>query len=522
MKKKLLALLLVLLLIPAVTVRAAGTGWAESLMEDIYVVIGGGQSITVRSHVESGGKGGYCQALYACELTGSESKAELDAMAAALVESGAKPAWGGSKPCFHGGNYIAEPECTLTASELAPGSYLYVCYAFGCDGSYNHNRTNYFEQVSTMALRVTKEAEGLDLQYILLDETGTQTGVMTAGGEGVLALDGGPVRLELRSRVEYPVERVVDIRADFSKNLTVEPFGFDGRVLEPVCCGSGSITVTIGNYLDDTIRTETVFIEVPCAPMEEATVLTEPTCTEEGLAVYLCRGHGINCETAFDEVVLSPTGHTLSAVEGYVLEPTATLPGIGLGKCGTCGMENAEQALPPVFSDTVADSFYGPALDYCYDAGWVNGVRADQFAPGSACVRAQVVTFLWRAAGCPEPADVENPFEDVAEDAFYYDAVLWAVEKGITTGTDSSHFSPLAVCNRAQVVTFLWRAFGQPEPEAGEQPFADVQAGSWYEQPVFWAVAEGITSGMTATTFGPTADCNRAQIVTFLYRAYAE
>jgi hypothetical protein len=105
---------------------------------------------------------------------------------------------------------------------------------------------------------------------------------------------------------------------------------------------------------------------------------------------------------------------------------------------------------------------------------------------------------------------------------FYYKAVLWAVENGITNGTDATHFSPMGVCNRAQVVTFLWRAFGQPETESTEHPFTDVPAGSFYEKPVLWAVENGITAGMTATAFGPTANCTRAQIMTFLYRAYAE
>ena len=251
-------------------------------------------------------------------------------------------------------------------------------------------------------------------------------------------------------------------------------------------------------------------------------MLIEPTCTEDGLAVYLCRGHGINCETTFDEVAVAPTGHTLWEVQAYILEPTATQPGIGLGTCCVCGMEGAEQDLPPIFTDVDGDSFYSQPLDHCYDMGWVSGITFNTFAPGNACVRAQVVTFLWRAAGKPEPTLAENPFADVREGDFYYDAVLWAVEKGITTGTDARHFSPLGVCNRAQVVTFLWRAFGQPETAAQEQPFTDVQSGRWYEQPVLWAVEEGITSGMSTTTFGPTADCNRAQIVTFLYRAYAE
>ena len=151
----------------------------------------------------------------------------------------------------------------------------------------------------------------------------------------------------------------------------------------------------------------------------------------------------------------------------------------------------------------------------------MTGVTADRFAPADVCVRAQVVTFLWRAAGAPEPELEENPFVDVPEGAFYHDAVLWAVENGITTGTDATHFSPAGVCNRAQVVTFLWRVFGQPDPEGTEQPFTDVKAGSWYELPVLWAVENGVTSGVSPTTFNPGAQCIRAQIVTFLYRAYA-
>ena len=521
MKKKLLALILVLLLIPAGAVLAAQGDWAELRMADIYAVIGGGQAITVQSHTEHSGRGGYCQAVYACDLTGSESKAELDAKAVELVKSGVQPVWGGSKHCLHAGAYTADPSCTVKASAYEPGTYLYVCYSFTCEGtSHNHYPVPQYDRISTMSLRITREARGMELSYRL----GGSGEAVKAGADLELALKGGKVKLELQSGVAHPVERIVGIRADFDKDQAVEPFEFDADklTLEPVCCGSGSITVTIGNYLNDTTRTETVFITVPCAPMDEATVVTEPTCTEEGLAVYLCQGHGINCETAFDEVVLEALGHTLWEVEEYVVEPTATLPGIGLGTCCVCGLEGAEQVLPPIFSDVVSDSFYSAPLDYCYAMGWVSGVTNNTFVPENACVRAQVVTFLWRAAGQPEPTLEENPFEDIQEGTFYYEAVLWAVENGITTGTDATHFSPLGVCNRAQVVTFLWRAFGQPECDNSEQPFGDVQGGSWYELPVLWAVEEGITSGMSPTTFGPNANCNRAQIVTFLYRAYDE
>jgi hypothetical protein len=133
-----------------------------------------------------------------------------------------------------------------------------------------------------------------------------------------------------------------------------------------------------------------------------------------------------------------------------------------------------------------------------------------------------VVTFLWRAAGKPEPHSNTNPFADVAEGQYYYKAVLWAVEQGITTGTAAGRFSPDSGCTRGQVVTFLWRAAGKPEPANEAHPFADVRAGEYYETPVIWAVENRVTTGTAADRFSPAATCTRAQIVTFLYRASAE
>ena len=525
MKKKLFSLVLALLLLPTILAAAAQPGFAESQMDSHFAVLGGDQRITIRSHVDPGGRGGYSHALYAVELTGAETKSELDKLAVRLLQSGAQPVWGGSKHCYHGGDYTVDPEFTLTASDYAPGSYLYVCYAFGCDGGdYNHALTPYYERISTMSLRITRDIEGMDLDYTLTDASGRQVAYLTDGEEAVLELSTGTVTLAPLDSVPYPTERIVSYRADFPKNQAMDPFTFDEGTLEltPVLCGSGSITVTIGNYLDDSTRTETIFITIPCAPKAEPTVLEPSTCTEDGLAIYQCIGCGVNCETEFDQVVLPALGHELFSVSQYVVKPTATLPGIGMGTCSRCGLIGVEQEVPPIFSDVTADAFYSEPLDYCHGRGWVTGVTENTFAPGSACVRAQVVTFLWRAAGCPKPATKYNPFTDVAETDFYYSAVLWAVENGITNGTDATHFSPMGVCNRAQVVTFLWRAFGQPESASTEHPFTDVQSGSWYESPVLWAMENGITAGMTPTAFGPTANCNRAQIVTFLYRAYAE
>ena len=149
------------------------------------------------------------------------------------------------------------------------------------------------------------------------------------------------------------------------------------------------------------------------------------------------------------------------------------------------------------------------------------GTSADRFSPNATCTRAQVVTFLWRASGEPEPTKTENPFSDVKEGQYYYKAVLWAVEKGITTGTSADKFSPNAGCTRGQVVTFLHRAQGKPMPWSLNNPFTDVAEGQYYYAAVLWAVHHSpqITTGTSADKFSPDATCTRGQIVTFLYRS---
>jgi len=170
------------------------------------------------------------------------------------------------------------------------------------------------------------------------------------------------------------------------------------------------------------------------------------------------------------------------------------------------------------FTDVPFDAYYQGAVGWAVRHGVTSGVTETTFAPDAPCTRAQAVTFLWRAAGSPEPQSSVNPFTDVKTDAYYYDAVLWAIEQGITKGTSDTTFSPNATCTRAQIVTFLWRS--QASPAAGAaHPFADVAGNAYYAEAVKWAVLEGVTSGTTATTFSPNDNCTRAQIVTFLFRA---
>ena len=169
------------------------------------------------------------------------------------------------------------------------------------------------------------------------------------------------------------------------------------------------------------------------------------------------------------------------------------------------------------FVDVKGSDYFYDAVQWAVAQGVTSGTDATHFSPKAACTRAQAVTFLWRAAGSPEPKDSANPFTDVKAGSYYEKAVLWAVENGITNGTSDTTFSPDAKCNRAQIVTFMWRAAKSPE-DAPACAFGDVAAEAYYAKAVNWAVDKKVTSGTGADAFSPDADCTRAQIAAFLYR----
>ena len=169
-------------------------------------------------------------------------------------------------------------------------------------------------------------------------------------------------------------------------------------------------------------------------------------------------------------------------------------------------------------------AFYYDAVIWAVKNEITNGVTPTTFGPKKDCNRGQVVTFLWRAAGCPEPKTTVSPFKDVQNPKrFYYKAVLWAAEKGITDGITPDTFKPEGTCTRGQVVTFLWRFKDKPAPSSATSPFSDVQnSKNFYYTAVLWASENNITSGVTPTIFRPSGICNRGQIVTFLYRCMKE
>ncbi len=222
-------------------------------------------------------------------------------------------------------------------------------------------------------------------------------------------------------------------------------------------------------------------------------VVTAPTCTEAGFTTYTC-----------------------SCGDSYVADETAALghdwKGTGCTRC------DATRSNP--FTDVPEDSFYIDPVLWAVEKGITNGATETTFNPEGDLQRAQVVTMLWRAAGEPMPTTTVNPFTDVTEEDFFYNAVLWAEEKGITNGISATEFAPYGVTNRAQAVTFLWRYLEKPETTATNS-FTDVEAGAWYASPINWAVENGVTNGMGDGTFGIELNCNRAHMVTFLYRALA-
>lgn len=169
------------------------------------------------------------------------------------------------------------------------------------------------------------------------------------------------------------------------------------------------------------------------------------------------------------------------------------------------------------FVDVPHGAYFTDAVQWAVDNGVTSGTSATTFSPNASCTRGQAVTFLWRAAGEPEPTGNKTGFHDVNPDAYYEKAVRWAVEQRITSGTSTTTFSPNAKCTRAQIVTFLWRA--ENMPSASGSTFSDVGANAYYSGAVSWAVSGGVTSGTSTTTFSPNSKCTRGQIVTFLYRA---
>ena len=251
---------------------------------------------------------------------------------------------------------------------------------------------------------------------------------------------------------------------------------------------------------------------------------SKATCTEAAKCYVQCD----NCFTVSDTLTVpygNALGHKFSSSEPYCLNGCGTKNPDYKSHHTPSGKPNGkpapdkpETAKNP-FTDVTAGDYFYDAVVWAANQGIALGDSATTFRPNGTCARAEIVTFLWRAAGSPEPAGTGTSFQDVPENAYYYKAVLWAAENGIVKGTTETEFGANAACTRAQVVTFLYRYAGTNAAVEGN-PFADVKADTYYYDAVAWAAGKGITAGTSASTFAPNDSCTRGQIVTFLYRTY--
>ena len=256
-------------------------------------------------------------------------------------------------------------------------------------------------------------------------------------------------------------------------------------------------------------------VTVPEEP-ENGSISVSPTNASEGQLVTVTvtpdDGYGVQTVTVTDKkgnnILVTPLGNN---------KYSFTMPGTAV----TIEAELVPLSGIVTFTDVPANAYYADAVSWAVLKGVTKGTSETTFSPNATCTRAQAVTFLWRAAGSPAPKSGTMPFTDVAADAYYHDAVLWAVEQGITKGTSDTTFSPNATCTRAQIVTFLWRSENMPAAGTANS-FTDVAANAYYADAVNWAVENGITSGTSDTTFSPDAYCTRAQIVTFLWRRFGK
>ena len=313
---------------------------------------------------------------------------------------------------------------------------------------------------------------------------------------------------------------------------SVGKYAFEGyHTLKSVTIPSSVTTIEANAFYECTSLSNIIIPDsvtiIGAGAFEECTAITSITIPDSVTSI------GIH---AFEDCALTSIAIPSSVTSignqafGYYLDTTTwnvtKVPGFTIyGYTGTAAEKYAKDngfkfvALTESntnFTDVKEKDWYYTPVQWAVANGVTSGTSDTTFSPGNKCTRAQAVTFLWNAKGQPEPKSTKNPFTDVKSNAWYYKAVLWAVENNITSGTSETTFSPNNTCTRGQIVTFFHNYAGKPAA-SGKNPFTDVPEKQWYYQPILWAVSEGVTAGLTPTTFGPTNTCTRGQIVTFLY-----
>ena len=378
------------------------------------------------------------------------------------------------------------------AGGVPEGKYIVVCY-LSDDGNVTYVRATY----------------NAETQQVTFTTNHFSNYAVFVSGDPAVVVEGGS------GSGLYAEGTTVTIKADSKSGYTF----------------AGWEVVSGGVTLADATAAETTFT-MPAANVELKAAYTRVTSGGGGGVSTYTLTFDTNGGSKIDSV--SKTSGTTIDLAGYITtragydfdgwysdaKLTDKVTSVKLTKDMTVYAKWSEKGGENPFTDVADDAYYADAVIWAVGEGITSGTTAATFTPNAPCTRAQAVTFLWRAAGSPEPESMSS-FADVPADSYYAKAVAWAVEQGITKGTSDTTFSPNATCTRAQIVTFLWRSQKSPASD-GVNPFTDVAADAYYANAVLWAAENGITGGTTATTFSPSSTCTRAQIVTFLYRAFAE
>ena len=413
----------------------------------------------------------------------------------------------------------AEPTCTTG------GCTTHVCSR--CGDSYEDGKT---------------DPLGHDYRAAVTEPTCTEAGFTTYTcsrcsdsyrGSSVAALghawDEGRDTAE-PTQTEPGVRTYTCIRCGETRTQAIPPRGhehdYKASVTAPTCTQKGYTTYTCAcgsSYTGDEVDAlGHDFVDGICTRCGEKAGGQTPEIVTDALAAAILAAEAVEKE-AYTEESVAALEKALAAA-GTVLADPATQAEVD---AAAKAVEDAVAALkprddPPFRFDDVRDEtkFYFDPVYWAFAARpqITKGVDETHFGPDAGCTRGQVVTFLWRAAGCPEPKNTAPAFTDLDPDGFYVKAVAWAVENEITRGTSDATFAPEATCTRGQIVTFLWRANGRPEADDPGNPFQDVPADRFYSDAVLWAVEKDVTEGVSATAFAPDDTCSRGQIVTFLYR----
>ena len=379
---------------------------------------------------------------------------------------------------------------------------------------------------------VQKNAEGTAISTITftakptatvkVDGTATDTTVPVTND----MLNGKPITVKLPLPAGFTPEQIKHISSDRSVEYFLRTAKSGAKTFE-IKDGCAVFTITkfstfelsgVATYVEPSYSSgsssdPTYSVSTP-SKTENGSVTVSPKSASKGdtVTVTVKPDSGYVLETL---TVTDKNGNELTLKDKGNGKYTFTMPA---GKVEVKATFMEDNSMLNFFYDVPNNAYFYEAVKWAVKNGITTGVGNDLFAPEQPCTRAQIVTFLWRAAGSPEPKGAASGMSDVVSGSYYEKAVAWAIENGITTGTTTSTFSPDATCTRAQAVTFLARALKAKAASAAE--FSDVPTGSYFADAVAWAAANGVTEGIGGGLFGSDNDCTRGQIVTFLYRAY--